>query len=502
MSKKTRQTVTILLLCVLLIGAGIGYYALIRYQASQQKKEQAEEESISLYQMDSSKISKLSFENKKTKLSLVKEKNVWKVENDLDFPLNQNKISTMVDSVAKVSADKLVRKPCENLEEYRLNAPDLTVEVEDSEGNQQTLAFGMESVSGGGRYGYCGDSSKVYLFSTSIYSSFDYTVNQLMRTADIPTVTADYVTGLKVQAKKGRNFEVVYDEKNSPYKNIYSWAINQPYSQPVAADVDQLQTLFESYGSLNFSEGISYHAKPEELKKYGLTQPEYQITLDYFEVEGESEETASKEDTESSTDNKKQKKIPKKLQLTIGKQNKDKTGYYVQLAGDKGIYLMETGTIESLVNITPLDYVYQRLYAGYIADVDSMDLQYRGKSYHMTIEQEKKDSESDSDTEDVSYTIKIDGRKVDSESFQNAFTDISNLAPNGEIDSKVTPESDKAVARFTFHQKKKDVDMEIYPYDGSNFYRVRVDGIMQFVVDIRTVDEILNEFMVLTEAKK
>ena len=37
-------------------------------------------------------------------------------------------------------------------EEYQLNAPDLTVEVEDSEGNQQTLAFGMESVSGGKKF--------------------------------------------------------------------------------------------------------------------------------------------------------------------------------------------------------------------------------------------------------------------------------------------------------------------------------------------------------------
>ena len=34
MSRKKRQTVTLLVLCLVLIAAGVGYYALIRHQAA------------------------------------------------------------------------------------------------------------------------------------------------------------------------------------------------------------------------------------------------------------------------------------------------------------------------------------------------------------------------------------------------------------------------------------------------------------------------------------
>ena len=43
MSRKKRQTVTLLVLCLVLIAAGVGYYALIRHQAAQEKAEKAKE---------------------------------------------------------------------------------------------------------------------------------------------------------------------------------------------------------------------------------------------------------------------------------------------------------------------------------------------------------------------------------------------------------------------------------------------------------------------------
>lgn len=470
MSKKTRQTVTMLVLCVLLISAGIGYYVLIRYQAGQ-NQEDAPEEGIILYELDSSKINKIHYTNEKAELRLVKEKNVWKKEEDPEFPLKQTKISLMADAVATVTADRLVTDQCEDLGEYELDQPDLTVELEDGDGNSQTLVIGMESLSGGGRYAYCEDTSKIYLLSTSIYSAFDYTEGEIMETASFPTIAADNVTGLEIRSKKGKDFKAVYDEKNSPYRDIFSWAIYEPYSQPVAGDADQLQILFGSYSDLSFSEGVSYRADEKERKQFGLMQPSYRITLDY--------------------DNKKSKP----LQLSIGRQNKEKTGYYAQLAGDQGIYLMDTATVEGLVNIIPLQYVYQRLYPGTIGDLKGLQLEYGGKKRSYTVVAKKSDSGRDSEaSEEVAYTVRSNGKKVDSDQFQDAFDAISNLAPTGEIDSKVKPKGNEPIAGFQFQEKKKDVTMHIYPYDGNNFYRIEVDGVMEFVVDIRTVDSILEAF--------
>ena len=50
------------------------------------------------------------------------------------------------------------------------------------------------------------------------------------------------------------------------------------------------------------------------------------------------------------------------------------------------------------------------------------------------------------------------------------------------------------VAQFTFHEDKKDTKMIVYPYDGQNFYRVSVNGVMQFTVDKNAVDKVLKQF--------
>lgn len=499
MSKKTKQTVTMIVLCVLLIGAGIGYYALIRHQSAQQEAEKQKEESeeIVIYTLEESEVQRISYKTQKADMSLVKKKKRWENEKDASFPLNQEKAGFMLDEVASLTADRLVAENCDDLAQYELEEPVLQIQVETSDGEQHVIAVGKESMDGGGRYGYCDDSSKVYILPTTIFSNFDYTNNQMMEVAEIPDITSDYVTHLAIDSRKGEDFEATYDEKDSPFQDIYSWTIEKPYQHAVAGDVDQLTTLFDGFSKLSFSECADYKCKEGQLKKYGLDQPNYQIRLDYYEVEGEEdEEDGSVESTEES-DQKEKKKIYKKLSLMIGKKNKDKTGYYVRMAGDKAVYLMDTGTVEAMVKITPLSYVYSKFYVANEEKLQSIQLKYQGKDYHMTLERKKKDDEDTS--EEYSYTAKINGKKVDEESFRSAYEACGEWMIHGEIDKSVTPQGKKAIATIQFQEKNKEVTIRIYPYDGNNFYRVEVDGVMQFVTDMRNVDSVLESFVSLTK---
>ncbi len=180
MSKKTQQTVTIIVLCVLLIGAGVGYYALVQHQAAQQKKEAESEENagIELYSLEQSQIEKIYFKSKKAEMTLVKDKK-WKVQGEKDFPLDQNRVEFMLGAVSSLTADKLVTENATDLEQFQLAEPVLLIKFQDSEGNEKTIAVGEESLSGGGRYAYCDDSSTIYIVPTSIYSNFDYTKKEL-----------------------------------------------------------------------------------------------------------------------------------------------------------------------------------------------------------------------------------------------------------------------------------------------------------------------------------
>lgn len=484
MSKKTRQTVTILVLCVLLVGAGIGYYALIKHQTAQQKEEKENENAgIELYSWDINEIEKIYFKSQKAEMTLVKEKEQWKKQDEKDFPLEQNRVDAMLGAVAAISADKIAAEDVTDLEQYQLAEPELLVQIQDSEGNQKTIAVGKESLAGGGRYAYCDDSSKVYIVTTSVFSNFDYTRTQLMEVPDIPAITVEYITELKLDGKK-QDFSAVYDENKSTYKHIYSWAIEDSYSKPVAGDRDALMKLFANFTSLSLKERITYKGTDSELKRYGLKNPAHKIAIKYYEVDAGQTDTAAEDDTQKGSGKKKYKQ----LHLCIGNQNKDMTGYYVTIDGEKGVFLMETAVVESMVNITPMEYVYARFYVPNEAMLQSIDLKYQGKEYSMTLKQGKQDEE----TKEYTYTAQVNGKKVNAKNFRNAYNAFAEMLIHAEIDKNVKVNGNETIASIIFHEKEKKINMNIYPYDGKNFYRIEVDGVMEFVTSMSTVDSILN----------
>ncbi len=495
MSKKRRQTVTMILLCLLLIGAGISYYAIIRHQKAQSSKtadtDTDTDETIPVYKMKDSSITKIHFTSDLSDLTIVKKGKKWENAKDSAYPLDQSKADSMLDAVASVDAQKLVTDTYDDLDQYGLKKPALQVEVTSSSGEKQTLYIGEESLAGGGRYAYCKGSKKIYLINTTIYSAFAFTDTQLMEVADLPEITADYVTHLKVSGSKGKGFEATYDAKNSPYKSIYSWAINAPYSQAVPGDVDQLATLFESFAKLSYSECADYKADDAACKKYGLDHPAYQITLDYFQVKGE---TSGDDTTQTAAaDVKDSQKIKKTLTLLIGHKTKDKESYYVMQPGSKAVYLMSKDTVDAMVKIDAIKYVYTKLYAGNEMSLNSIDLNYQGKDYHMTLSSKEKKDKT------YAYTAKVDGKKVDDQEFRNAYAAFSEITAKAGIDSSVKTVSDKAVATIVFHEKKRNVTLTFYPYDGKNFYRVKVDDVMQFVTDMNEVDSALNTLAALSK---
>ena len=457
---------TLLVLCLVLIAFVAGYFGLTRYQAAKEKAEKAEESDKELFQLSSDDINKVEYQGEKSSLTFKKNGKTWKLASDQKYPLNQDRITEMVDETTGVAATKTVTTSCDDLTQYNLDKPDLTVTVTDTSGKETTIYVGMESVSGGGRYAYCGgDEQKIYLISTSLYSSFDYSLGDLMTVPDIPTVQADEIRYLKVEKQKGKNFEAEYDEKNSPYKDIYGWSIKQPYTQPVAGDKDGLQNIFGSYTNIGFSSGVSYKKDTALEKKYGLDQPQYTVTF----------RTAKKDVT-----------------LYIGKENNDQSSYYVQMKGKDGIYLMDASSVSKMITINPLDSVYQRLYVGDQQKLNQVELSYQGQKHTFNVSKTKKKSETE-----YTYTVTSDGKKVDADKFTTAYGVISYLAPGGNIDPKVTVKSNKPVAQFTFHEDHKDTKMIIYPYDGQNSYRVSVNGVMQFTVDKSAVDKVLKQFVSL-----
>ena len=187
-SKKNRQLLTIIGLCVLLIALIIVFFVATKHS---EKKEEAEN-NIELYSIKESDIAELHFKNSTAELTFMKNKNKWVLKDDTKYSLDQSKVETLVSDVKKMSATSEVTSDCTDLSQYGLKEPALQVDITDKDGNKKTLTAGDESVAGEGRYAYIdNDTKKVYMVESAFTSDFETTKKELKAEATAaPTATS------------------------------------------------------------------------------------------------------------------------------------------------------------------------------------------------------------------------------------------------------------------------------------------------------------------------
>lgn len=483
---KKKQLLTVLTLCIVLVGLCGGYFLINQYQSKKEKAESQEEEETVLYSLKEDEITKLHYVNEKADITLVKEQDEWKLQDDKSFPVEQSVIENMVQTAASVSATRMITKDCEDLSEYALEKPVLQIELTDKDGNQQQIAYGMESAAAEGCYAYAGDKKKIYVVPSNATTEFDYSKSELMQLPELPEINAEYVTSYQVESKGKTTFCAVYDKENAKYKDIYGWDITSPYSQTVAGDTDGLQNAFSGITALSFSEGVSYKADKKELKQYGLSSPAYTVKVKYYTVDSDDEEDTAETETEVDEKDKKYHT----LTLLIGAQDDTQENYYVQMEKDAGIYLLPSETVESIAKIDAFQCAYRVPCPADTETLQQISLKYQNKNYTMLL---SKKAEKDGDETEYAYTAKINGKKVDDEKFRTAYEALGEIEYSSEIKKNVKNNTPAAVLRFTNDGKKSTV--KFLPYDGVNFYRVDVDGVCQFLAEKNTVDYALENLI-------
>ncbi len=511
MSKAKRQMLTLIVLVVVLVVAIFGYKLISKYKTdttsdTSSTTSETDEDTIKLYALKSSKVNKISFKTDKLKMTLVKSSDTWKNADVSDFPVNQSNALAMVNTAIEIDATKLVTSKCEDLSEYGLDKPDLTFTIETSTGKSEKVYVGDESIAAGGRYAYIdGSDSKVYVISSDVFSSFDYTLKQMISMESVPSITTDYITKFYVASKKGDDFEADYDED---YASSDNWAVTQPYKYPTGADKTKLDTLFSGLSSVQYSECETYKATAADLKKYGLNDPDYILSVGYYNLETSTESSAAPTATPVV------KKTVKKYTLEIGKLDSSGEYYYVKPTGSTYIYKMAVSALSSYVSIDPISYTASAYYSPSSGDLKSIDLTYDSKSYSFDVSKTKKEGTDvtlspyatatpeptgDSGSQTYDFTFKSGTTTINSKKFLKAYDAFGDLSITAMIDEDAKVTGNKAIASITFHEDKQDVTLKFYPYDGNNFYRVEVNGKMQFLSDISAVDQALSNLAGLAQ---
>ena len=288
MKKKSVNLITAVGVLVVLSGAYVGVKAYVAKQEAADT-ESAEEENPEIISIASADVKSIKFVIDKKEVTFEKDGDSWVKSDETDFPVDQDKIDTLVSSLNSIKAERTLEN-VEDASEYELDQPENTITVTTEDGKTTVIQLGMENDSTSQEYiDLNEDSSTVYVVSNSTFSSFEGTLYDFAKSGVFPTVDSSTVSKISVEGKDS-SYVVEKDENNF-------WNITGD-GETEKADSAKATSLASTLSSVAYASYVNYNCAEDELSQYGLDKPYAEITVDYQE-EVEKESTDDENEAEN-----------------------------------------------------------------------------------------------------------------------------------------------------------------------------------------------------------
>lgn len=435
-------------------------------------------EDITVDSLESGSIERLEVKKKgKTEYVLAKKGEEWKLSGQENMPLDESKVTGLFACLQPVKAVKKMERSEEALEEYGLTEPSYTILVS-AGGREYQYDLGIEVPVEGGYYGLSSsDGDSIYCMKDSLVSDLFIDTFSLAVRDELPQIEADNLVSVKVEGKKGTEFEarlVDEDERVSIYSE---WNILKPFDKPMATSTKDWPSIKGYFTAMTYGNLVQYEAA--DLGKYGLKNPSSVITVRYYEESGKNKEYQT-------------------LTMHIGR--KTSGNYYVCEKGSENVYLMNMDVVEKMTELNAYSAIDHCVYATLATDIDGYEAIYGNTKLSVTRTPLSPDGDGGESTEAEKKEQNLwtlNGREIPEDQVKDFLMPYSSaylLEYSAKADDSVKPKKKEPVLTMIYHEEKRDVRVVYYPYDGTNFYRVDRDGMDYFLVDKRSVDDVIEKF--------
>ena len=500
MKKKSVNLITAVGVLVVLSGAYVGVKAYVAKQEAADT-ESAEEENPEIISIASADVKSIKFVIDKKEVTFEKDGDSWVKSDETGFPVDQDKIDTLVSSLNSIKAERTLEN-VEDASEYELDQPDNTITVTTEDGETTVIQLGMENDSTSQEYiDLNKDSSTVYVVSNSTFSSFEGTLYDFAKSGVFPTVDSSTVSKISVEGKDS-SYVVEKDENNF-------WNITGD-GETEKADSAKATSLASTLSSVAYASYVNYNCAEDELSQYGLDKPYAEITVDYqeevekectddeneakngaeevSEVSGDENQTDEKVDSETDgnesldedgdvadTEDSEEESEPetemvdRELVIQVGDQSSD-GGRYARVNDSNEIYTISEDSLDTFLGKTNAD--FWDLTVSYLSvnNLDTLDVNYGEKDYIVNVSRETSDDEnaetSDNETEDEDTTDNnssdvadgndVEGNAADDNTSSGDLTDEDTENTDDSSSTASTTSSTSLTLSYTLNGKDLD----------------------------------------------
>ena len=510
--KNTALIAGIIILALLLV------FYLVLHNSSKEDSQDTDKTSETAFETTVDDISEAVFKSGENEFKFTKSDDIWKYNGEENFPLDQSAFEEIISKFEKIAADRVLEKP-DNISEYGLDDPTVTVSLKDKDGKEQTLQFGdTNSVTSSSYMTLNKDNEKVYMVSSTIVTSLQFDINDLAEKETFPSITD--ITGV-IMERNGQTFSVFKDSSSSTGWTVTGWDGTKK-----DAGSSQVSEFTNPITSLSWSSFISQNT--EDLSQYGLDNPTI-ITINYQvtetkstdETKDDSADTANgsnttdnkskdaKAESDTTEDTEEKVTVDKQEVLLIGNKTEDNS-YYAKLQSQSGVYTLSSSTVDNLLNAEVNQFLSTYVSDYIFADLDKVTIEKDGNTYEFTKKTEEKQVESDSDkenTEDTDTeeeetttvtTYYMNGKEIELSDFSEFYSLISGMECQERLDTVPDMENSPEMTVHFYKENGVDVTTEYYAYD-SSFYLVKDSKGNASLVNKMKVKELTEAFNAFLE---
>jgi len=438
-----------------------GIYLLI--QALTSPTPSTEEEIKALFSVDKALVDRISFSTAAEELTIIKKDDgFWYLEDDKDFPLDQDVVTSMLTVISPMYSIMTVTDNCADTSIYGLdNGTRVRIGYGDKE-----LGFTVGSTSDAveGCYLRFPDSKAVYLADINASVAFSHKSRYSVICLDkYPSFNVDSIKDVEISSLDA-SLKLTKEEKRFN-AHLGSWAKEESgKSYPVdEALCDELLYLVKG---ISFKECTDYKATKEELGEYFSESISLKVSYLYT-TKDESSETIT---------------TPVSFTLMIGSPCDGEKSRYARLGDSDLICTVDKETADKITAFLQKDILDKSIFGFDEATTDSVKITV-GSKVHLL---EKKLSSSEN-SEPSTYYI-LNGLAIDPELSEEITLAITKARADatGSFDTSAAPE---IIFEFTLTDKTV-YTVSLYPANGE-VYAVESDGLCYKSVSKAVIDGIL-----------
>lgn len=417
-------------------------FVVSRQEEKKEKIQNSDEVVLNVNQED---VTKLSWETEVGKLAFHKEDS-WLYDEDEAFPVNEKKIEELLEPFEKFEVSFII-EDVEDYAQYGLKEPIGTIRIETKEKTYE-VELGDYSKMDEQRYVSIGDGN-VYLVKEDLLEDFKLELKDMIKNDDVPDVGE--TKSLEFQGKE--SYRVVYEEDSQKTYCKDDVYFKKDGSELLPLDTTNVKAYLDLVSNLNLGQYMTYHATEEELKKYGLDEPDLTMTMEY-EVKNEEEKKVEAKEFVLHIAQDPEEKQDKK-------SDSEEITAYARVGDSEIIYQIAGEDYKALMKAGYNDLRHQEVFTADVEDIKSVDISLDGNEYTLTVKEE--------DDETVWY---YNEKKVEGAEFEEA---LSGLTIAKFTDEKPKQQEEIGLKIHLNNQTYPEVEVGLYRYDGNNCLAV-LDG--------------------------